>query len=80
MVATGPDLLASKQLETRGYFWQADLPGGAIKMPGTPYVVTGAELPRSVRGPTLGEHNAALLGELGLTGHDLMVLNQQGAM
>jgi crotonobetainyl-CoA:carnitine CoA-transferase CaiB-like acyl-CoA transferase len=82
VVATGPDLLASPQLQSRGYFWQATLPDGSdLRMPGVPYLLTGAGLPAPQRGPRLGEHNQEVLGgKLGLSGHDLVLLAQQGVI
>jgi crotonobetainyl-CoA:carnitine CoA-transferase CaiB-like acyl-CoA transferase len=82
VVATGPDLLASTQLASRGYFRKTELPdGSSLSLPGVPYVLTGAGLPPAGRGPRLGEHNQVLLAEkLGLSGHELVLLRQQGVI
>jgi crotonobetainyl-CoA:carnitine CoA-transferase CaiB-like acyl-CoA transferase len=80
IVATGPDLLSSPQLEFRGYFWDAELPGGTLKMPGVPYAIDGPALPRASRGPRLGEHNRVVLGELGVSDEELQAFARGGVI
>jgi CoA:oxalate CoA-transferase len=82
VVATGPDLLASPQLNSRNFFWEASLKNGTeLRIPGVPYALTGATLTPARRGPGLGEHNAEILtSRLNLTAHDLMLFAQQGVI
>jgi crotonobetainyl-CoA:carnitine CoA-transferase CaiB-like acyl-CoA transferase len=64
-LAGATDLLASPQLEHRGFFVDhadAELPG--VVLPGRPYHLDGAALPSPPRAPRLGEHTAQVLGAL----------------
>jgi benzylsuccinate CoA-transferase BbsE subunit len=81
-INTPADVLASPQLAARGYF--AEVPAPArdrpLVMPGAPYQLSAT--PWRLRGPapTLGQHNAALYGELGLGAADLAHLRAAGVI
>lgn len=77
----GPaDILASAQLEARG--WWQDIDDGArghLRYPGFPWALTGT--PASLRrpAPLLGEHTAEVLAEAGLSESERSALRTGGA-
>jgi crotonobetainyl-CoA:carnitine CoA-transferase CaiB-like acyl-CoA transferase len=76
---TTADLVADPQLAARGYFIQFDHPvAGRLTYPGAP--IRMSESPFAIRrpAPTLGQHNAEVLGELGYGASDLAVLSASG--
>jgi crotonobetainyl-CoA:carnitine CoA-transferase CaiB-like acyl-CoA transferase len=81
-VLTVPENLESKQLKARQYFQQVKHPelGTSITYPGPPVVLS--ETPWRIKGraPLLGEHNAQVYGEIGLTKDDLKGLSATGAI
>ncbi|MBI4201421.1 MAG: CoA transferase [Chloroflexi bacterium] len=78
-VVTAPDLLASEQLQQRGYFERVEHPAaGPMTMMGLPFLLNGERSPMG-RAPLLGEHNEAVYsGLLGLSRQDLVTLRQVG--
>ena len=81
-VLTVPENLESKQLKAREYFQQVEHPelGTSITYPGPPVVLS--ETPWRIKGraPLLGEHNAQVYGEIGLTKDELTDLSATGAI
>jgi crotonobetainyl-CoA:carnitine CoA-transferase CaiB-like acyl-CoA transferase len=78
-VSTMGDLLASDHLKARGFFAVIDQPdmGGAVTVPGAPYVLSAT--PWSLRrpAPRLGEHNDEILGaDLGLSAAEISALRE----
>ncbi len=76
------DIVEDAQLIARGWFQDVPHPelGKTIKFPGSPYHLT--ETPARVRhrAPLLGEHNAQIYGELGLSAADLSDLKAKGVI
>lgn len=81
-VTTPADLVASPQLRARDYFTRvrSERLGRVLEMPGAPYKLSVT--PWRVRrpAPALGEHNAEVYGELGLSPHDLVRLRAAGVI
>jgi crotonobetainyl-CoA:carnitine CoA-transferase CaiB-like acyl-CoA transferase len=79
-VNTMADLLASPHLDARGFFREVDHPAvGTMRYPGSPACMPAA--PPEVRpAPLLGQHNAEVYGELGLSGRDLATLSAAGVI
>ena len=81
-VLTVPENLESPQLKARQYFQQVKHPelGTTITYPGPPVVLS--ETPWRIKGraPLLGEHNAQVYGEIGLSKDDLKGLSATGAI
>jgi len=77
-----PDNLKNEQLEARGYWQRIEHPelGATVTYPGPPIVLS--ETPWRIRGraPLLGEHNAEVYGELGLSCDDLQALTAAGVI
>lgn len=77
------DILASAQLEERGFFVPVDLPGTAgerlaCAMPGAPYKLSATPWKLSCRAPRLGDHTAEILTALGIDAARQAELQQQG--
>ena len=66
MLRTTDELFDNEQLGAIGFFETLDTPQGPTKFPGVPTWFSAT--PGKVAGPapTLGQHNAELLAELGL--------------
>ena len=81
-VSTPADLLQNPQLAARGHFVDFTHPllVQAAKMPGAPYLLS--ETPWRVRrpAPTLGQHTAEVLREVGITSEDLSRLVSAGVV
>lgn len=79
-VSTPRDLLENPQLQARGHFvaFTHPLLQQAAKMPGAPYVLSAT--PWRVRrpAPTLGQHTAQVLGEIGVAREDVARLFSMG--
>ena len=69
-------------LEARGFFDRLRLPGGAEgRSPGTPYVLSDGVVKQARIVPALGEHNAAIFGELlGRRADELAIATAEGAI
>jgi len=74
------DVAESPQLEAREFFRSVEHPelGDAVTYPGSP--VVNPKMPYAIRrrAPLIGEHNAEVYGELGLTGEELVLLKNGG--
>jgi crotonobetainyl-CoA:carnitine CoA-transferase CaiB-like acyl-CoA transferase len=71
------DLLASEQLQARGYFEQIPHPelGAALTYPGAPFRMSRTPWRSGPRAPLLGEHNAEVYGEeLGMSSAEMGTL------
>ena len=78
---TPEDLVKDPHYNARGFWVDIDHPAaGKIKYPGAPFKM--GETPWSIRrpAPLLGEHNADILGKLGYSGEELVILKQQGTI
>lgn len=78
---TPEDMLASPQLQARGYFQEVDHPStGVVQYPGAPFRLSRTAW-RQTRAPLLGEHNQQVYGQrLGLSSAELGRLRQQGVI
>ena len=78
-VNTMADLLATEQLNARGFFREIEHPeAGAMRYPGPPSRMP-ASPPQPRRAPLLGEHTAEVLsGMLGLSPRDIATLSAAG--
>lgn len=81
-VQTVAENLGSEQLKARSYFQQIEHPelGASITYPGAPVVLSGTPWRIKGRAPLLGEHNAKVYAELGLTKDDLTALTAMGVI
>ena len=80
-VSTMGYLLNSDHLNARGFFVQLDHPeAGNLTYPGAPHICS--ETPWELRrpAPCLGQHNAEVYTELGMTAQDLATLQRAGAV
>ena len=73
------ELWAHPQLEARGRWRSIGSPAGPLPAL-LPPAGTDAFEPRMDAVPALGEHTAAILGELGYSGHDIDRLRTAGAV
>jgi itaconate CoA-transferase len=67
------------QLEARGRWASVGSPGGALDMLKPPFNLSDYE-PRMDAIPALGEHNRAILAELGYGAHEIEALAASGAI
>ena len=81
-VSTTRDVREDAQLKARDYWVEVDhpeldtaitYPGGFIQASETPLVLER-------RAPLIGEHNAEVYGELGLSGKEIAALKQRGVI
>jgi crotonobetainyl-CoA:carnitine CoA-transferase CaiB-like acyl-CoA transferase len=83
-VATTEDIRDDEQLDARGFWQQVAAPWGLdgeqLPFPGSFAVIDGQRLPIRRSAPRLGEHNAEVYSELGLTGADLIALRGAGVL
>ena len=82
-VLTVPEALAASQVADRGFLAGfADVPGVGrdIQVATTGLKIDGAAPHVDSPPPVLGEHNAAIYGELGLSADDLDELTKEGAI
>ena len=80
-VSTMGSLLNSEHLNARGFFARLGHPeAGTLTYPGAPYICS--ETPWELRrpAPCLGQHNAEVYAELGMTKQELATLQQAGAI
>jgi crotonobetainyl-CoA:carnitine CoA-transferase CaiB-like acyl-CoA transferase len=80
-VSTMGSLLNSEHLNARGFFARLGHPeAGTLTYPGAPYICS--ETPWELRrpAPCLGQHNAEVYAELGMTKQELATLQQTGAV
>lgn len=76
------DLLTSKQLEFRKYFIELMHPqtGTKLHMPGAPYQLHGTPWQLRSPAPSLGQHTAEVLGEIGVGAGELAALQKEGVI
>lgn len=76
------DLWDNPQLRARGWFQDVEHPdrGETVTYPGAPYRLTRTPWRITRPAPHIGQHNAEIYGELGLTGADLARLRGAGAI
>ena len=81
-VLSAPEMLADPHLRARGFFVTLDQPDvGEIVYPGTPVQFDGRRRSDWVPAPTLGQHNAEVLGGLlGLTDGEIDALHESGVL
>jgi crotonobetainyl-CoA:carnitine CoA-transferase CaiB-like acyl-CoA transferase len=78
---TTEDLVGDPQLAERGYFVQIDHPAaGRLMYPGAPFRMEQSPFEVRRPAPTLGQHNAEVLGELGYDTGDLAALSAAGVI
>jgi len=66
-VSTMGDLVASPHLRARGFFATIDHPvAGSVEMPGAPYRMSATPWTLRMPAPTLGQHTAEVLAEIGV--------------
>jgi crotonobetainyl-CoA:carnitine CoA-transferase CaiB-like acyl-CoA transferase len=72
-VSTMGDLLASPHLRARGFFVTLSHPeAGAVTTPGAPYRLSATPWALRTPAPTLGQHTAEVLAEVGLRAADVL--------
>jgi crotonobetainyl-CoA:carnitine CoA-transferase CaiB-like acyl-CoA transferase len=78
-VLTGDRMYQVPQLDARGYYQEIEHPiTGALRYPGWPFHISpGPSRPHRCPSPTLGQHNAEVLGHLGITDEELNELRAQ---
>jgi benzylsuccinate CoA-transferase BbsE subunit len=76
------DIVESEQLAARGWFQQVPHPelGLTVKFPGVPYHLADSPARVRRRAPLLGEHNAEVYGELGLSTEEQAALEARGVI
>jgi crotonobetainyl-CoA:carnitine CoA-transferase CaiB-like acyl-CoA transferase len=81
-LASTKDLLESRQLGDREFFVDVDHPRlrGSFSYPGAFAKFSATPLVQPRPAPRVGEHSAEILGELGLTEHDVMALRAEGVV
>ena len=80
-IYTTEDLLADPHYNERGFWVDIDHPlAGTLKYPGAPFKMS--ETPWKIKrpAPLLGQHNEEVLGDLGYSTEDLVILRQQGVI
>jgi benzylsuccinate CoA-transferase BbsE subunit len=80
-VNTPAEYVDGAHVAARGYLGTLDHPLlGALRVPGTPYYLDGTPLAPRRAAPLLGEHNAAIYGELGLSAAEQDALAAAGVI
>ena len=80
-VNTPAEYVESAHVVARRYLATLEHPLlGALRLPGTPYHLDGVPLAPASPAPLLGEHNATIYGELGLSAADLAPLAAAGVI
>ena len=81
-VQTVPENLESEQLKSRDYFQQVEHPelGTSFTYLGAPVLLSATPWRIGGRAPLLGEHNAEVFGELGLSEDELQDLSVKGVI
>ena len=79
LVQDAAQLVDNPQYKHRGYFAEVEHPvAGRAAYPGAPFTMSGTPWRARTPAPTLGQHNAEVLGELGFTRKDLAALRANG--
>jgi crotonobetainyl-CoA:carnitine CoA-transferase CaiB-like acyl-CoA transferase len=81
-VADARDIREDPHLSARGFWQEVPHPemGAAVVYPGPFAAFSGAACAIRRRAPGIGEHNAEIYGEMGLSGRDLEALRQAGTI
>jgi len=80
-VYTPEDLLREPHYQEREFWTQVNHPtAGSVTQPGAPFKMSRTPWRVTRPAPLLGEHNQEVLGALGYSGKDLVLLRQQGAI
>lgn len=83
-VATAEDIWHDQQLAARGFWQETAPPWGeaavSLPFPGSFGLIDGVRPPIRRPAPSIGEHNAEVYGELGLTSDDLAALREAEAV
>jgi benzylsuccinate CoA-transferase BbsE subunit len=81
-INTPADLMTSAQLAQREFFVGVSHPelSEPMIMPGAPYKLARTPWRLAGRAPSVGEHNAEVYAQLGLTGADIAALARQGVL
>ena len=76
------DVATSPQLAARGYWRDVERPdgNGTARFPGPFVRVDNKPLEYRRRAPHVGEHNAEVYGELGLSADEIAALRDQGVI
>ena len=76
------DVLRDEHFRDRGFFVEVEHPelGKTFEYPGAAAIYHASPWAISRRAPLIGEHNAAVFGELGMTPAELSVLREGGAV
>ncbi|MCP5029522.1 MAG: CoA transferase [Actinomycetia bacterium] len=81
VIRTVSEIAESEWAVDRGAIREVDdRSGGTARVPGPPWLFSGAELPDAGLPPFQGEHNAEVLAELGLSDADVAHLETRGVM
>jgi crotonobetainyl-CoA:carnitine CoA-transferase CaiB-like acyl-CoA transferase len=76
-----PETLAHPQILERGFIVDLEHPlAGWVKSPGNPVHFSDTPVSYRLPPPTLGEHNAAILGELGVAPAEISTLVKRGVI
>ncbi len=82
IISTPEDLAKNPQLNARGWFQEIEHPelDDTLRYPGPPYRLSETPWRIARRPPRAGEHNAEVLGELGMAKRELEALAASGAI
>jgi len=74
-------VFSDPHLEARSYFWEGDHPTvGPVRQLGSPMRMGETPTRRDGAGPTLGQHTAEVLGEVGYTAAQIATLRERGVV
>jgi benzylsuccinate CoA-transferase BbsE subunit len=75
-VSTAANVANNPQLQARGFFVDVEHPasGRTLRMPGAPYLLSRTPWRNQRPAPRLGEHNAEIFGEIGVSAAELASL------
>lgn len=78
-----PDALGLEQLADRHFVRTLPFPGGRsrpLRVLGSPFQVDGAAVTDATPPPTLGEHTAQTLAELGYSAAEIATMKERGTV
>jgi formyl-CoA transferase len=77
-IQTYDQVFNDPHLAERGFFWDAPHPGvGPVRQLGSPMILAGTPTRRDGAGPSLGQHSAEVLAELGLEPGEIEELRER---
>jgi len=80
-VSTLGNLLESEHLKARGFFVEVAHPvAGRVTQAGAPYKLSATPWEIRLPAPTLGQHNAEVFGELGMSQGEIAALKTEGVI